>query len=1819
MSFTYITGSGTQADPYVISDKDGWNEFCNHVNNGNSMVGQFVELAADIRYNTSDDNVNGYVRRVYTETTPTIGTYDEHVYNRSFRGDFNGNNHILYGFNVKNTGCVISASNGAHIHHVRFEKIIASETRKYENSNNKYYACVDIKCNRDYIVQDDSSTHIKQNGCYVVLNDIVCSATVNFLTVKSSAFVTLKNILYSCDSIFEGNDIDMVNGDSLPYYLAEVISGLDYINLNFNTDNMEYNNFLRRLSIVTIPTYSIDDVPDLKYIIKDNELYVHYKYDKYSEPYKYHDVEPTIIIENCTSYNSFLTNLNLRRDSQYNHGSTQTSYECILRNSVSYFPNSEFYNYDLQNYEELTREDNEPQGSTNHTYNYVHKLAYHVRDQLSGYALYSATPNDDIYCRYLNDNIGEHNKQILNDDVLYINGYLNIVYNSYGVSNDHWELNGSISFPNNLKARCILVSDMYNTYINSLREIMSDKNGKVYSTTDTITEFQNSTTMSFSSDLNCYVPVSFANEYVYWNIKSTPDNYKLFYYGTQNYKRLWCNGNFGLIRKGTDVNFGIGCIDEYKNPFLSAIFTANGSSISYTFDEDECHSETYSNVTTSMNIDVSIIFGSTLSGNGTSQSPYLISNSNELEAFLWFIHYFGFESNLSNVKRYFKDTYFKLTSDITLQDSSTINSLSAPDSGIYFPCTPDETDFAYSYPSRDSYYGCFCGTFDGNNHSIFGLYDQYFHMGECAVIKNLYFVVCNIVFFMNSENLIYDMYYKSENPPTIIDSYLSGYIDFSIWMGHIRRCVIHNLKYYNSGYNMIACDHYPYNIPDEQMEYNTESYTYSYPFTFIEPDVEFSDCLFMENASNILPTSTFGRMTYDNDNITGDIAVGKCINTPCYNMFNNVYLGTYENAIFSPYHIYCEDRYGEVYENDDASDEILIIKESRKEVANTYKNKYKTLYVKSSSLLRHERINNCGSIIDDKDWNTQSSFRTLDFTSTWKMTEIGPVPKKLNIVTHSITVSCSNVYDRWTLGICRIDKLNTSISSYTSDNIALIDRTPNHLRFLKWDDTDSTNASRSFDYSSGSQWITFSMRTNETYSGGDGTKDNPYQLSVVDDIYDFLSFKIDDDVDSSFGFMPYMYYVLTTDLEMNDVSDYDILNPEPYEDYTPVRRIFYGDFDGRNHHISGLNPRMFEFPTSEEIEEDPDILPYTAMGDFVGLSSFILHFSGKLKNLIIDKVYIPITENAFICGGIVCYAYAGNNPDVTEITNCKFMGVIDHCYMNGLCGGIFAVTADSLCYSNFLRPIDDNNEGSLQPFIAEYTYCYSLVYETFFMNLDTQKIVIDNCDTVGSIKMSELIPPQDIYSYDIISYINNNLPHDIITSVQSWFLIKFVSGFCNYCYEQGLPLYIQNSVNNMNVDGFITSGLCTSMNMHKPLSIFIENSFNTGNITVTNLMPDVPSEQASLFTASGLMTSFSASYINIKNCYNNGEISAYTVAGIHMGTSSVVVSTFKNYGLNYMPLHFYMKYHIENCYNYNNIIPLYDSDHTYAIEPPCYNYQSQQVCEPINCYSLENTTTDDTNQDVTYISSDEFKVKSNFTDWDFNNTWSSPTAKNRPLLSENLEGDNLYRLKLSVNNKGFGTATGAGAYEENTIVELLAVPFTSYKFEAWSDGNKKNPRNYVVDHNEYIQAIFRFDGYSIRLLDYEGLKRFRDNMKNYIREENDKKVDIVMAGDSDTPVYFNSAGIPTPCTALDLNTSGNAGSATKLETSRNISGVPFDGTTDITLTPSNIGLGNVNNTSDLDKPISNATQNALMLLESDIDKVSYDNITYRMIDDIFNS
>ena len=68
------------------------------------------------------------------------------------------------------------------------------------------------------------------------------------------------------------------------------------------------------------------------------------------------------------------------------------------------------------------------------------------------------------------------------------------------------------------------------------------------------------------------------------------------------------------------------------------------------------------------------------------------------------------------------------------------------------------------------------------------------------------------------------------------------------------------------------------------------------------------------------------------------------------------------------------------------------------------------------------------------------------------------------------------------------------------------------------------------------------------------------------------------------------------------------------------------------------------------------------------------------------------------------------------------------------------------------------------------------------------------------------------------------------------------------------------------------------------------------------------------------------------------------------------------------------------------------------------------------------------------------------------------------------------------------------------------------------------------------------------------------------------KLDVADTGDANTPVYFKN-GIPVECTSLDLNTSGNAATATKLATARTISltgdvtgSGTFDGSGDLSIT-----------------------------------------------------
>lgn len=87
-------------------------------------------------------------------------------------------------------------------------------------------------------------------------------------------------------------------------------------------------------------------------------------------------------------------------------------------------------------------------------------------------------------------------------------------------------------------------------------------------------------------------------------------------------------------------------------------------------------------------------------------------------------------------------------------------------------------------------------------------------------------------------------------------------------------------------------------------------------------------------------------------------------------------------------------------------------------------------------------------------------------------------------------------------------------------------------------------------------------------------------------------------------------------------------------------------------------------------------------------------------------------------------------------------------------------------------------------------------------------------------------------------------------------------------------------------------------------------------------------------------------------------------------------------------------------------------------------------------------------------------------------------------------------------------------------------------------------------------------------------------------------------------VAFDGSANITITDSTKLPLGGTAVAATKLATPRNINGVAFDGSTDITLpmpTKASLGLGDVDNTSDADKPVSMATQAALDSKANNVD------------------
>ena len=74
---------------------------------------------------------------------------------------------------------------------------------------------------------------------------------------------------------------------------------------------------------------------------------------------------------------------------------------------------------------------------------------------------------------------------------------------------------------------------------------------------------------------------------------------------------------------------------------------------------------------------------------------------------------------------------------------------------------------------------------------------------------------------------------------------------------------------------------------------------------------------------------------------------------------------------------------------------------------------------------------------------------------------------------------------------------------------------------------------------------------------------------------------------------------------------------------------------------------------------------------------------------------------------------------------------------------------------------------------------------------------------------------------------------------------------------------------------------------------------------------------------------------------------------------------------------------------------------------------------------------------------------------------------------------NYYTVTLAASNDTMGTVAGGGTFLYADTIVISATPAENHLFVSWSDGNADNPRNYVVENDITLTALFVLDSAAI--------------------------------------------------------------------------------------------------------------------------------------------
>ncbi len=372
----------------------------------------------------------------------------------------------------------------------------------------------------------------------------------------------------------------------------------------------------------------------------------------------------------------------------------------------------------------------------------------------------------------------------------------------------------------------------------------------------------------------------------------------------------------------------------------------------------------------------------------------------------------------------------------------------------------------------------------------------------------------------------------------------------------------------------------------------------------------------------------------------------------------------------------------------------------------------------------------------------------------------------------------------------------------------------------------------------------------DSFAGGDGTESNPYQIAtaeqlsyLADLINNFSSNNYTEEVSYRTG-----YYVLTADIELNDISDFASWETKaPAHEWEPIGAssgdAFEGHFDGDGHVIKGMYiDNNYTFSNSNQ----------GGKGTCVGLFGYLN--DAVVSDVTLEDSLILANSHVTYAGSIAGRAMASEVRECTSAADMK-VAMADH--LGGILG--YSINTESKDKVLEMCTIYGNT------FTGEINFTNALPEKTAYIGgvIGYAMGNVANCTNRGSILVQ-------------------GETNDYIGGIAGEF--KGGNSALTDCVNES-AITLSGNPYLGGICGHILAGSATTSSTGENDITCVLNCENKGNITLTENSNSVP---ATVGGVAGNIGDFGGSYLQIDLCKNSGTVSGLGHVGGVIGESTVV-------------------------------------------------------------------------------------------------------------------------------------------------------------------------------------------------------------------------------------------------------------------------------------------------------------------------------------------